>query len=176
MDDVTYSVIVSVLKGEFLIPVCERTREQRSAIVRFWRNRDIYSLDVDGQSLLCDGKIVLGASHIGKVVQEGFRKTKGAGSRKMKRRLAEVYSGLSEKTVRGTLEKSRKYQLMKPKFRNKAAQHPVRAREVQTRHQIDLIDMTQWEVEYKDVKYKYVLSLLDVFSRHVWLKPLQRIS
>ena len=63
-----------------------------------------------------------------------------------------------------------------PWFRNKAAQHPVRAREVQTQHQIDLIDMTQWEVEYKDVKYKYVLSLLDVFSRHVWLKPLQRKS
>jgi septin family protein len=38
MDDETYDVIVKALRGEFCIPVKERTRVQRAALVRLWRN------------------------------------------------------------------------------------------------------------------------------------------
>ena len=38
--------------------------------------------------------------------------------------------------------------------------------------QLDLVDMKSQKVEYKGKNYKYVLSLLDVFSRFRWLSPL----
>lgn len=44
---------------------------------------------------------------------------------------------------------------------------------MQIRHQIDLIDMGQkGAVEFNGLSYRYVLSVMDVFSRFVWLRPI----
>lgn len=39
-------------------------------------------------------------------------------------------------------------------------------------HQIDLVDMKKQKIAHKGKTYRYVLSLLDVFSRFHWLYPL----
>ena len=45
---------------------------------------------------------------------------------------------------------------------------------VQIRHQIDLVDMEKLKTKHKGKVFKYVLSVMDVFSRYQWLVPLER--
>ena len=40
--------------------------------------------------------------------------------------------------------------------------------------QIDLINLSSQSVEYEGKVYRYVLSVMNVFSRFHWLSPLQR--
>lgn len=44
----------------------------------------------------------------------------------------------------------------------------------QVRHQIDLIDMVKNAVKWKGKVYKYILTVQDIFSRYLWLRPLER--
>ena len=39
-------------------------------------------------------------------------------------------------------------------------------------HQTDLVDMKSMKVEYKGKCYRYIFSLMDIFSRFHWLAPL----
>ena len=94
-------------------------------------------------------------------------------ARKVNIRLREKYSGLSEKTVQQAFDSSRQCQLLRAKFPNKPPLKPITAKHVQTRHQIDLVDMTGWKVTHGRSIYKYILTVQDVFSRYVWLKPLK---
>ena len=40
--------------------------------------------------------------------------------------------------------------------------------------QLDLVDLRSQAVEYNAKFYRYILSLMDIFSRFHWLIPLQR--
>ena len=40
--------------------------------------------------------------------------------------------------------------------------------------QLDLVDMRSQVVEYNGKSYRYILSLIDIFSSFHWLVPLQR--
>lgn len=56
---------------------------------------------------------------------------------------------------------------------NKPILKPIKAKEVETRHQTDLVDMNKWKVWYGKATY-YILTVQDVFSRYyVWLKSLK---
>ena len=44
------------------------------------------------------------------------------------------------------------------------------------RHQVDLVDMINEEVEVNGKSYRYILTLQDIFSRYLWLRPLSRKS
>ena len=59
------------------------------------------------------------------------------------------------------------------KFTNKAQPRPVRVKAIHGQHQIDLINMKNMAVAYKVKTYKYILSLLDVFSQFHGLYPLE---
>lgn len=48
----------------------------------------------------------------------------------------------------------------------------IQAKEVQDRHQIDLLDMGKMKISYGQALYPYILTVMDVFSRYIWLKPL----
>ena len=48
-------------------------------------------------------------------------------------------------------------------------------RDVQVRHQVDLMDLgKRGSVEFKGIVYRYVLSIMDVFSQFIWLRALAR--
>ena len=72
------------------------------------------------------------------------------------------------------LLKSTIHQKLNARFQNRPRLHPIRARDVQLRHQIDLVDMNKLCTKYKGKVFRYVLSVMDVFSRYHWLVPLQR--
>ena len=86
LDDETYEIFVQMIKGEFSIPVTERTAKINSARVRFWRNKD--NLSLRGGVLYFKGK------------------AKGSGTRKLYHRLKDSYSGISERNVHKVLSKS----------------------------------------------------------------------
>ena len=173
MDDETYDVIIKALRGEFHIPVKERTRIQRSALVRLWRNKHLFRLSDDNKSLLCNGKLVVKKSCLKGIVKTGLEDTKGCGARKLNVYLSDQYCGISTRNVQKVLDRSRCYHLHRATFRNKAIPKPIMAKTVQDCHQIDLLDMGKWAVKLRNVRYKYILTVLDVCSRYVWLRPLR---
>lgn len=60
------------------------------------------------------------------------------------------------------------------KFTNKAKPCPVIVKNIHDQHQIDLVDMNSMKVNYNGKTYRYIFSLMDVFSRFHWLAPLER--
>ena len=87
----------------------------------------------------------------------------------MRNRAAESYAALTERKILRITSNELKYRIHNAKFRNKGTLGPVRAKHVQSQHQIDLIDLSREPVEHNGKVYKYVLSVIDVFSRFVWL-------
>lgn len=108
LDDGTYETFLALLKGEFNVPLKQRTTKQKSALVRFWRNRDHVSLK--GGKVCYDGKPILRKAAVSDVVAKAFKETKGSGVRKIYYHLKDVCSGVGERDVRGVLGKSRLHQ------------------------------------------------------------------
>ena len=112
-----------------------------------------------------------------KVVSEEYGRVKGSGAAKLVYSLQQNFAGLSRAKVQGILNTDRQHYKRNAKFCNQGRLKPIRAREVQTRHQIDLMDMGQKGVVKRNgVSYRYVLSVMDVFSRFVWLRPVSKKS
>ena len=95
LDDDTYDIFVQMVKGEFNIPVKERTAQQNAARVRFWRNKD--KLSLQGGMLCFEGKPIVKKSSLKGVVKKCFKKSKGSGTRKLYHKLKDSYSGVSER-------------------------------------------------------------------------------
>ena len=170
LDKETYELFVQLIKGELTVPVKSRTIQQKSALVRFWRNREKLSLR---RGILCyDGKSVAKKEAVSDV-KKMYKSSKGSGVRKIYHKLKNSYSGVAERDVQKVLAKSSVHQRLNVRFENKARLRPVRAKTVQIRHQIDLVDMKRLHTKYKGKTYKYVLSIIDVFSRYHWLVPMQ---
>ncbi|XP_070563836.1 KRAB-A domain-containing protein 2-like [Ptychodera flava] len=178
VDDAVYDTLFKLTMGEFDVPVADRTAQQKAACVRFWRNKHKFRIkEIQGeQQLLFNGKAVLMKSDLGKVVATEFRHCKGIGSRKLKFRLLTRYHGVTERDIQKILSSSKLNQRLNARFSNKAITRPIRARAVQVRHQVDLVDMQRSPVSVKGEIFKYILSVQDVLSRYIWLRPLTRKS
>ena len=105
MSDETYNVILKLLKGEYHVPVEARSTTERSAIVRYYRNKHLYTLSDDGQAIMCGGKLVAKKSVIDSIVRTTLDDTKGSGARKINIHLREKYSGISRTNVQKTLDR-----------------------------------------------------------------------
>lgn len=56
---------------------------------------------------------------------------------------------------------------------NKAPLRPIiKAKAVQVQHQIDLMDLKAMQCQYEGQRFGYILSVMDDFSRYLWLRPL----
>ena len=60
---------------------------------------------------------------------------------------------------------------MKGRFINKALLIPITASEVMARHQVDLVSLRDQPTEFQGTVYRYILTLQDVFSRFLWMRP-----
>ena len=113
-------------------------------------------------------------SEFRKVVDKRFDACKSAGVKKLLVRAAESFAGSSENKILEITNKHVKYRKFNVKFLNKAIPRPVRVSSVMEQVQIDLINLSSQTVEYEGKVYRYILSVMDVFSRFRWLSPLQR--
>ena len=53
-----YGVLVLLVKREFNVPVKERTKIQKNAVIKFWRSKEKFTIG-EGGILLYEGKKVL---------------------------------------------------------------------------------------------------------------------
>ena len=113
-------------------------------------------------------------SEFRKVVDKRFDACKSAGVKKLLVRAAESFAGSSENKILEITNKHVKYRKFNVKFLNKAIPRPVRVSSVMEQVQIDLINLSSQRVEYEGKVYRYVLSVMDIFSRFHWFSLLQR--
>ena len=101
-------------------------------------------------------------------------KAKGTGAKRMYYRLKGIYLGMSERSLQILMERSMNHQLFfNKRFINKPSPRTVTARSPQERHQIDLMDNGEKYVCKSDtITYRYILTVLDVFSRYMWPEAL----
>ena len=172
VSDEEYELLLAITKGDFSKPVNERSRQEKSVIIKFWRNKDSYSVDADN-NLLYQGKKVVKKSSISKFVSKTFDNNKSGGVKKLRLRAANSLAGLSEKQILGITNVEKKYRIFNAKFLNKPTPRAVLVKDVQTQHQIDLVNLSNMKVTYRGKTFRYILSLMDVFSRYHWLRPLE---
>ena len=89
--------------------------------------------------------------------------------RRIKEHLRQTWRGITEKDVSNALGECELTQQVNPRLSAKSAAKPGSARAPFKRIQVDLDDLT---VLGSESNCKYVLSVLDVFSRVLWLMPL----
>ena len=95
---------------------------------------------------------------------------KGEGARKLFPRIRRHYTGISIKRIQKWLNSNEDHFKTNPIFSNKPYLTPVISKIVQGCNQI--VDMRAMAVLTNGTQYNYVLSVLDVFSRYLWLQPL----
>ena len=165
-----YDTIVKLVNGT-KIPKTNRTKEQEAGCLKFRRSRNDFALDSNGLLLYKDKHVIL-KTQVKDVVENEFMKAKGCGARAISLRLRRKYSGLSELAVDKVLKKSKMYHKHYPKFTNVPKPKIVTASNVGERWQIDLMDMRSDNIEYQGETYRYILSIMDIYSRYVFLRPL----
>ena len=97
----------------------------------------------------------------------------GYGSKRLAYSLRSQYYGVSERTTLSILNSMSRHSKNTATFCNKTTLCPVLARKPMERHQIDLVVMTNHPVRRSDGKsFAYILSVLDIYSRYLWLRPI----
>ena len=143
--------------------------------MRYWRNRDRFHLGPQATpTLYFDDKKVVKKSAISGLVSKTFDDAKSGGCKKLRNRAAAGFVGLSERNILRETNRKIKYRIHNVKFTNKATPRPVTAKSVQAQHQVDLMDLSKDAVEHDGREYRYVLRVMDVFSRYSWLRPLEK--
>jgi hypothetical protein len=86
--------------------------------------------------------------------------------------LGKIYNKISETRIDKVTKASAARGQMHPIFSNKGPKKIIQAEEVFERLQVDLVDLTRRPVVENDVEYRYVLVVVDIFSRYLFLRPL----
>jgi transposase InsO family protein len=162
-DDDVYNLMVEILSdGQ---PSVTQDLSIRKA-ARRRLNTDQYQLR--GSNLcLKDGRILPRQETIRDIVVQCHLAMFGAGSAKIVGQLSNKYCGITEKAVQAILNTLAVHTAQRPVFQNKSTLQPVNSKGVMHRHQIDLVKMHEID------GFNNVLSILDVFSRFLWLRPLK---
>ena len=119
-------------------------------------------------------KIVPQKGEIDQIVSFFYHTYKGEGARKIQPRIKRFFTGISIKRIQKWLNSNENHFTINPIFSNKPPLSPVLSKTVQGCNQIDLVDMRNMSVTKGGVEYNRILSLLDLFSRFLELRPLSR--
>ena len=117
-------------------------------------------------------KIVIPSEEINKCVKWFHHQTKGDCARKLAYQIRKTYHGIGKNTIQLWLNRDVEHSRRAPLFNNKAPLKPVKSNAINERHQLDLVDMSHATDMHDGVEFKYILSILDVFSRRLWLRAL----
>ncbi len=178
LSDHDYCGIIKLLTLAKPIPV--KTRSKRDK--RLYKKISGYRLvaaktrDYTGKRslrVMRNGRIVLPVSEVRQCISTFYQKSKGDGARKLAYTMKDMYYGLGERTIQRHLNAFPEQQRRRPKFINKAPLRPIQARDINERHQIDLVDFSNTISSSKEGKgHRYVVSILDGFSRYLWLRAI----
>lgn len=119
------------------------------------------------------GATVVPSDSVDDVLEEEWgdiRKSAGKGVGSFYDKVRENYIGITRDRVRAFLEKQPDYQLTQP-F-SKKTNRPIIAKKANERWAIDLVDMSRFKGANRG--FMYILTVVDVFSRYMWLVGLKR--
>lgn len=167
-----YDALLQFATSTFRVPVKQRTTQQNNARIRFYRNKEHFSAHEN--KLFYKGKEVVVQKSQSNIVNKQFHRNSGSGYRPIFHQLKHNYANVSVRNIRKCLSRSKDYQLVYAQFRNKVPPRPVTANAVNERWQMDLIHMKNLEVVENGVRFEYILTVIDVFSRFVMLRPLEK--
>ena len=157
-----YDALVNLAEGKSQPPVKERTKTMRTAATRYWRGRRSQG----EKNTIFRGRRMIKSSEVKKIVAEEFDKAKGSGAAKLACSLKDTFVGISRHRIQNILNTDKSHYRRNAKFMNKETLKPIRAKDVHIRHQIDLMDMgCKGSVKMNGQLYRYVLTILDIFSR-----------
>ena len=105
-----------------------------------------------------------------------YQKCKGVGAWKLYNTISKVFCGITEREVQTYINRLQMHQQLHPTFINKQPLNPVKSSSVMAQVQMDLVDMQNISVQNDANPFRYVLVILDVFSRYIVLRPLQSKS
>ena len=184
MDDDVYDALYSILTGEKSLQDWPKQGDKglRQRVYRKLRS-DIYAVKEIHDPTVGELKkrivekatncIVLKKSEVSQVVDRAYCQTKGEGAVKLSKQMSQIYCGLSRRIIQRNLNSMKQQQKVRPLFQNKAPLRPIRASKVQERHQVDLVSMASMPATIDGDTYKYIMSVIDIFSRFLFLRPLQ---
>ncbi len=112
-----------------------------------------------------EGKIVPKKCEVEAIIKMFQKDTIGEGARKLYHRISAVYAGIGRTAVQGVINQSEQHTKQKPLFSNKAPMRPIKSSAPMNLVEADLVDMRAYKIECEGSTYRYVLSVLDVFSR-----------
>jgi hypothetical protein len=122
------------------------------------------------------GLIVPKESQVPDIVEKFYKENKGSGAKTVSKKIGCLYTGLGEKVVRKQLNLIDCHYKRKPSFKNDAPLRSIQAKQPMERCQVDLVDLSNIPVTIDDKTFKYCMSLIYIFSRFVWIRPLQTKS
>ena len=117
--------------------------------------------------------ILLKKREVAPCMKAYYNKCKGSGARKMYKSICKTFTGISERDIQKYINTSQKGHRMNPIFENKPPLIPVQSSGVFNHLQIDLVTMEGSPVTVGNRVYKYIMILLDIFSRFLFLRALQ---
>ena len=109
-------------------------------------------------------------SDVSQLVDSAYYETKSEGTKKLSKQMSQIYHGLLRRVIQHSLNSLKQQQKIRPLFQNKAPLRPIRTSKVQERHQVDLVSMVSM---LDGDTYKYIMSVIDIFSKFLFLRPLQ---
>ena len=156
IEDDIYDALLLLINGDPLPPVKERSRAQKPAVILLWRSKGQLSIRGENSKdvLFCNGRRILRSSEIKSLVADEFHRTKGSGAKKIVCSLNDKFVGISRSRVQNILNTDKLHYRKNARFLNKAILKPIQARDVQVRHQVDLMDLgKRGRVKYQGIVY-----------------------
>ena len=103
--------------------------------------------------------------------------TKGAfvGQNAFYNQVSSTYLNISKRDAIDWLKKQGNYQIGRP-IRNKVLNKPVLASAPNEKWMIDILDMNKYADIFGNQQFRYIFTIVDVFSKKVWAYPLKKKS
>ena len=163
---------VYLTQSSFILPVLLRVFQVRKHNLISALVADPYRGDTI-RRLTKNGRILLPADEIEPCMNFFYRLSLGDGATKLVHRISEHYVGISKNRIVSFLNTHPVHSKLNPSFKNKAPLQPILTQQIMERHQIDLVSFEKNSVERDGKHYAYVLSIIDCFSRYLWLRALK---
>ena len=108
------------------------------------------------------------------IIHYFYEQYRGENNLKLYNRIKIHYAGISKEAIQAWINSNARHCEQNPVFKNKDMLKPVNAKAPMEKVQIDLVVFETNPSYGKDgTCYKYVLSVLDIFSRFLFLYPLE---
>lgn len=178
-DEDVYDAMIIILKGE-APPQKHWSKAFKAAARKIYRNKKLVLaqehfdplLGEKAERIVYENLILPREREVEAIVKLFIKDTKYDNAYKLHEKIRHVYAGISRETIQNIINEDPIHARVQPRFLNRPQSRPIEAERPMDIHQVDLVDLRGYSVQRGGKIYRFVLSILDVFSRFLWLVPL----